>query len=75
MQDLKTEPLQLEFKVLLETRQSNLHMLILVVRMMMRGQEACRHGGAGGEEALELRIIKRLSVAQGEDRTDYRMQI
>lgn len=50
-------------------------MLILVVRMMMRGQEACRHGGAGGEEALELRIIKRLSGAQGEDRTDYRMQI
>lgn len=50
-------------------------MLILVVRMMMRGQEACRHGGAEGEEALELRIIKRLSGAQGEDRTDYRMQI
>lgn len=35
----------------------------------MRGQEACRHGGARGEEALELRIIKRrLSGAQGEDR-------
>ena len=45
MQDLKTEPLQLEFTVLLETRQSDLHMLVLVVRMTIRGQEACRHGG------------------------------
>lgn len=64
---LKTEPLQLEFKVSLETWQSNLHMLtVLVVRMMMRGQEACRHRVARRKRHLGVRIIKRrLSGAQG----------